>query len=387
MSVLVGSSFLNRAASESTASASIADLPESIFQPCAHPNISSSTSARDLLVFLSVCLCRVFGGLEVLDTSVQGGDNLGFGDAEPSGWGDVAGTIGTDGSVFATHATNAQAERLADLLGVGVRATLAELWDLHEDGGSHACAEVGWARGDVAILLRVGKLQAFDGFDGVEGSLQPFEDAVNQGTLWLHAHDSQVIFFADPDDEALVFRLVAATAERPVRGNASVGEVRVGGHVLEHDVGLDEGLVLVISDEVWVARGERVVSAAVLLLEFDKGNLHLGFHGDSVVLVHGAREWKVCQVTANTDSHRHWWEAELGDVELTVGWEAGNTVQLPVSDVVLRSWDPVVVRDDSAEEWFKLVVIGWVHCVAALQILHYVTQKEGTAKGKGKGEN
>lgn len=141
----------------------------------------------------------------MLDAFVEGSNDLCFGDAEPSRWRNVAGAVPADWGVLAAHATDRQAKRLADGLGLLVAAAHGELWNLHQDRGSHACAEVGWARGDHTVVVRLGKGEPFHAVDDVEGSLEPVKDVVQDGAL-LHRHDSQVVFFANPDDEALVSR-------------------------------------------------------------------------------------------------------------------------------------------------------------------------------------
>jgi len=149
---------------------------------------------------------------ELLDALVQVGDDLSLGDHQSRAGAEVDGSIGANGSVLTSQTTNAEAEGLADGLGLGVSAIGSQVGHLDVHRGSHSSAQVGGARGDVSKVLAVGKL-AGDVLYDVASSLEAVENIVQHGSL-LHRHDAQVVLLSDPDDEASVLGLVRAT---PIR--------------------------------------------------------------------------------------------------------------------------------------------------------------------------
>jgi len=66
-----------------------------------------------------------------------------------------------------------------------------------------------------------------------------------------------MVLLTNPDDELGVSGDEASTAKGPVAGDTSGEEVRVDGHVLEHDVSLDVIVVLLLVNEVFVVGGEH----------------------------------------------------------------------------------------------------------------------------------
>jgi len=165
--------------------------------------------------------------------------------------------------------------------------------------------------------------------------VQPVKDIVQHGTL-EHAHDAEVVLLAHPHNKLLVARHIAASAIWPVRRDPGSRQVRVSCHILEHDVRLDQLVVLGIINEVRMARGQRVIPTTILRhrLELVKRLAHLGFHVDPVLLAHGPWQWKVGKVTANTNPHRERREAELGQIELAIGRQALDTREVPVGGVL-----------------------------------------------------
>eukprot|EP00047_Mylnosiga_fluctuans_P002393 m.224306 g.224306 ORF g.224306 m.224306 type:complete len:412 (-) comp11077_c0_seq1:31-1266(-) len=304
-------------------------------------------------------------GLERLEAVVQLGDDLGLGDAEAVAGRDVARAVLANGGVLTAQAAHAQAIRLADGLGLGIRATLGEVGQGDVDRSAHARAEIGGARGDDTIVRRHGEGEAGDLLDDAQGGVQAIEDLIEDRAL-LHAHDAQVVLLADPDDEGLVARHIAAAAKRPVGGDAGGGQVVVSRHVLEHDVLLDERVVLLVVDEVRMTGGQRVVAAAVLgqgdqLLE---GLAHLLLHVDAIILGHGAGQREVRQVAADTHAHGQRGQTERAEVQLTALREAGNALEAPVVDVLLVGGDLVVVGQHQAEEGLVEVVVLGLHGIA-----------------------
>mmetsp|Transcript_5562 Transcript_5562/g.18786 ORF Transcript_5562/g.18786 Transcript_5562/m.18786 type:complete len:500 (-) Transcript_5562:21-1520(-) len=309
----------------------------------------------------------VLGGLEVLDAEVKGGDDLGLLDAEAGGGGDVHGAVLAHGGVLAAHAAHAEPELLGDRLGGGlIGALLGQGGEGNVHGGAHASAEVGGARGYVAIVLGVGEGEAGEGLHGVEALAEAVEHVVEDGALG-HAHDAEVVLLAHPHDEPTVRGHVAAAAEGPVVSNAGRGEVLVGGHVLEHEVVRHQLLVLGIGDGVLGAGGQRVVGATELgvLHEDLEGARHLLLQVDALLLGHGAGEGEGRKVAADAHAHGEGGEAELGEVELAVGGHALHLGEVPVGDMVHLRLDFVVIADHAVHVRLEEVVVVGLHGVGA----------------------
>merc|ERR1719158_1987183 len=289
---------------------------------------------------------------DVLDALVKSASDLSLRDAEPGLGGDVDGAVSADGGVLATETTDGEAEGVADGLGLDVGAVRGQLGESDVDGGPHAGTDVGGAGGDDAGPLGLGAAAGDQALDDVDGGLQAVEDVVDEDGL-LHGHDPEVILLAAPDDEAFVGGDVAATAVGPVTGDAGVDEVGVGGHVLEHDVGLDQLLVPLLGHLLGVAGGEGDVLAAELghRDELVEDGAHGVLHGAPVVLVHGAGEGELLEVPGGPDPHGEGSEAEGGDVELAVSGQALAGSEVPVVLVALGSQvDLVVLLKDGLEE-------------------------------------
>ena len=154
---------------------------------------------------------------------------------------------------------------------------------------AHAGADVGGARGDHTELGGIGAATVNELLYHIDGGLEAVKDLIEHGAL-LHAHDTEMVLLAYPDDELLIFADVTAPAVGPVGSDASATQVRVGGHILEHNVLVDELLVLCLIDEALVTRSDGHVFASKLLLgdQLIKHLAHGFLHGDTVVLGHGA---------------------------------------------------------------------------------------------------
>jgi len=305
---------------------------------------------------------------DLLNTLVQSDGDLGFGDAESGFWRDVDGSVSTDWGVFTTETSDTETVWFQDGNGFFVGAAFGQVGDLDVDGGSHTGTHVGWAGGDHTKVLGLGASAWDEVLDLVDGSLESVKDVVDLEGL-LHGHDSKVVLLTNPDDEALVLRHVAASAVWPVGGDAGIDEEGVGAHVLEHDVGLDELLVFGLVNVVLVAWGEGEVVAAKVWVsnEAVEDWAHSELHVLSVLLAHGAGEWELLQVSGGSDSHGEWLlDAESGDVEDAVGWEALLALELPIVGVLLLvEVDLVVSAESLLEEVIEVIVVGWAHGVAA----------------------
>ena len=177
-----------------------------------------------------------------------------------------------------------------------------------------------------------------------------------------------MVLLAHPDDELLVLADVAAAAVGPVRSDAGALQVTVGGHILEHNVLGDELLVLCLIDEALVARGDGHVLASELLLD-DQLVEHLThgfFHGDTVVLGHGARERELLQVTAGAHAHGEGRQTQGSEVQLASVGKALHALQAPVVGVgLLVQVHLVVLAEDGLEEGLEGLVVGGLVGVAA----------------------
>jgi len=337
----------------------LADLLRSVF------SLSSVVKLNNLVAFsLSG---RVFSFLEELDAHVESGDDLGLRDTETGGGGNIHSAVSTDGGVLTTETSHGETEGLGNGLALGVSAVLGEVGEGDVEGSSHAGTDVGGAGGDDTVVGGDSAATVDVVLNDLDGLFESVEDFVNDGAL-LHAHDTEMVLLTVPDDEALVLRDVAATTMGPVTGNTSGDEVRVDGHILEHDVFFNVLVVLLLCDKVLVAGGDGNVSSTVVLIsDEDIVNLtHIKFHVDAVFLGHSTGEGVLAQVTAGTDSHGELGETKLGHVEDTGLGETGNTSKGPVVDVLLDGEvNLVVLSEGLLEEAGELVVIVGVHGVAA----------------------
>eukprot|EP00052_Salpingoeca_macrocollata_P023848 m.211179 g.211179 ORF g.211179 m.211179 type:complete len:430 (+) comp22124_c0_seq11:782-2071(+) len=314
---------------------------------------TTETSSRILLL------------LQLLHAIVQRRDDGALRDAEAGRRRNVACAVRPNGRVLAAQAAHRQPQRLAHLLGLGVAAALGQVGQLDVHAGPHARAQVGRAARHAAVVARRRKLQP-RALHHLQRRVQPVKHLVQQRAL-LHAHDAQVILLAHPDDEPAILRHVAAAPKRPVRCNAGRGQVRVGRHVLEHDVVLHQLLVLLVADLVRVALCQRVVAAAVLRhgLELVKRLAHALLQVDAVLLGHGPGQRELGQVAAHAHAHGQRRQPQLGQVQLPVRRQPRHALQAPVVDVLGVLADLVVARQHLAEERLEAVVVGRLHGVAA----------------------
>merc|ERR1712142_716838 len=115
------------------------------------------------------------------------------------------------------------------LLVEGVDTMLGVSGQVDVDGSSHASAQVGGARVNVAELGGNLEVLAALGLDGVLDSLdasgEPLEDALDVTSL-LHGDDAELILLVDPDQESFGGVVENATALGPVTLHAS--DLQVG---------------------------------------------------------------------------------------------------------------------------------------------------------------
>jgi len=305
----------------------------------------------------------LFFGPDLLNTFVEGDSNFGFRNAESGFGGDVNGAVSADGGMFATETSNTQTEGFADFLSFGVSAVLGEVGQLDVDRGSHTGTHIGGARGDNTEIGRFGAATGDQFFDNIDGSLESVKDVVDADGFF-HGHDSQVVFFADPDDETFVSRDVAASAVGPVTGDTGSDQIAVVSHVFEHDVGFDQFLVSFIGDVVGVTGGQRDIFATKVGVgnQFVEDGFHGQFHVLSVFAGHGAGQRKFVQVSGSPDSHGQSTQTESGDIKFTVSGQTFDAFQVPVVDVFsFGQVDFVVFFQSGFEKVVELVVVGGVH--------------------------
>ena len=88
-----------------------------------------------------------------------------------------------------------------------------KLWEPDVDGGSHGCAKVGWARGDVSKMFVVGEGHVF--FDLLGCATKPIENFFDTSS-WLHGNNSKLIFFVNPNQECFVIIVENSSSTGPL---------------------------------------------------------------------------------------------------------------------------------------------------------------------------
>ncbi len=91
----------------------------------------------------------------------------------------------------------------------------------------HPSADIRRARSHIAIVLVPGKVNVINALYRFEHLVQVAEHVEKIRAL-LHAHDSELILFAEPDDAHLVVGLPASASVRPIRRDSSAFEVLNG---------------------------------------------------------------------------------------------------------------------------------------------------------------
>merc|ERR1712188_234620 len=102
---------------------------------------------------------------------------------------------------------------------------------LDVNGGSHTGSHVGGARGDDTEIGRFGTTTGDQFLDNINGSFKSVRDIVDHGRFF-HGHNSQVIFFTNPDNETFVSGDVTTSTIRPVTSNTGGNQVAIISHVL-----------------------------------------------------------------------------------------------------------------------------------------------------------
>ena len=255
----------------------------------------------------------------------------------------------------------------------------------------HSGAQVGRARSHIAVVFVPGKLDAINALYCLEHLIEVIEDIEKIGAL-LHAHDSELVLFAKPDDAHFVVRLPASAPVWPIRRNARALEVlqcedmpgvgqahqcmlvgvnstkrntyRISVHVLEHHVRIHQLLVLFICDQVWIRteiseiRRQRIYLTTILLLELIKSREHALLKLNAFVLAHFSWEVEAEKIPAHADSHGEFVLPELFHIVI-------GAVNVPVGDVLLvAGFIAVIIANDLVKETTKLGIVQGSHGIA-----------------------
>ena len=78
---------------------------------------------------------------------------------------------------------------------------------------------------------------------------------ISQHIPFLHAHDSQMIFLSNPDDEFFILTDIATSSIRPVFSDSSWEQINIIAHIFEHDVSFYQLIVFWLIDKVLVSWG------------------------------------------------------------------------------------------------------------------------------------
>merc|ERR1712142_759286 len=239
------------------------------------------------------------------------------------------------------------------------------------DGSSHASAQVGGARVNVAELGGNLEVLAALGLDGVLDSLdasgEPLEDALDVTSL-LHGDDAELILLVDPDQESFGGVVENATALGPVTLHASDLQVGVTGH--EEEMVIDQLLAHLL-----VHASQAVVVASQVTSELGEGILHQVLDSDTLFLGDSGGQTESLDGAADTDSDG-------------VDWDLGVDVSVDLADVHVRGvgevgWETVVLADQRVEDIGEVDVGVLVTGVDAAVL---VVELDGASNGLAQGE-
>merc|ERR1712142_764592 len=257
------------------------------------------------------------------------------------------------------------------LLVEGVDTMLGVSGQVDVDGSSHASAQVGGARVNVAELGGNLEVLAALGLDGVLDSLdasgEPLEDALDVTSL-LHGDDAELILLVDPDQESFGGVVENATALGPVTLHASDLQVGVTGH--EEEMVIDQLLAHLL-----VHASQAVVVAGQVTSELGEGILHQVLDSDTLFLGDSGGQTESLDGAADTDSDG-------------VDWDLGVDVSVDLADVHVRGvgevgWETVVLADRRVEDIGEVDVGVLVTGVDAAVL---VVELDGASNGLAQGE-
>merc|ERR1712142_985827 len=307
--------------------------------------------------------------VEGVDTIDHGLDQLDLGVSQTMLVGNVVG-VSSLAAGFAAGSTGLDGQLLAPRLQL-VNALLGVSGQVDVDGSSHASAQVGGARVNVAELGGNLEVLAALGLDGVLDSLdasgEPLEDALDVTSL-LHGDDAELILLVDPDQESFGGVVENATALGPVTLHASDLQVGVTGH--EEEMVIDQLLAHLL-----VHASQAVVVASQVTSELGEGILHQVLDSDTLFLGDSGGQTESLDGAADTDSDG-------------VDWDLGVDVSVDLADVHVRGvgevgWETVVLADQRVEDIGEVDVGVLVTGVDAAVL---VVEIDGASNGLGQGE-
>jgi len=288
----------------------------------------------------------LLGSDHSLDTVVHVLDEVDLRAAESTEVGDVEDAVVGLG-VLAVGTTDLDVVLVGDSLELVLRP--AELGELDVDGGAHASAEVGGARGDVTEMLVVGKLSLLLDLGGSDG--ETLKDLTDVGAL-LHRDDTELVLLVDPNEESLGVVVEDTTGLGPLALKTARLKVLVA--TLEKEMVSNELVT------VSIAHGaERVVLALEVTSELAESRHDLSFDLKALRSSAGGAEGEVGKVAGNANSsrvdHAILVSGEIGALELGM---------VHVGDVLVRGRVRMVRGDDfvkQGSEGVEALVAAGVH--------------------------
>ena len=194
----------------------------------------------------------------------------------------LVGDVVSDASLatrLSPRATRLEGQLLATLLQCR-QAFLRPARKVDVDRGTHASAQVGGARVQVAIPGVKQELLPGLSPDRIAHSLdatsQPVKDSLDIASL-LHGDDAELVLLIDPDKEGLSIVVIDAPAFRPVTLHASSNQVLVPRH--EQEVVIYQLLASsLFHSKKWIVLSRKVS------LQFAKSTLHQSFDLQALIL-------------------------------------------------------------------------------------------------------
>lgn len=235
--------------------------------------------------------------------------------------------------VLAARAAHLQVVLGGNLLQLGLVGRQLRQLDMH--GGTHGCAQVGWAESKEPETVVVRERDAL--LDIIDSIHQPLVHLL-QVTAHLHGDEAEVVLLVAPHQERLVLVVVDAAAGRPEA--AGVGGLQEAVTLFEQEVIVDQLLLGLLGHA-----GQGVEGTLELSFKSGESAGHFLFH----LLVLGLGQARVEGVSLHGAATAH----TGGDHELAGGVQVSKSLDIsPVLGGVSVSFleTGVVVLDDGIEE-------------------------------------
>jgi len=310
--------------------------------------------------------------VERVDSIDHGLDKLNFRVSQAMLVGNVIGDAGLS-TRLATGSTWLKGQGFAPLL-QGIQTLLGPSGKVDVDRGSHAGAQVGGARVQVAKTSIQEELLARLLFDGISHSLDAIGQTLKYSTdiaTLLHGDDSELVFLIDPGEEGLVLVVVDASALWPVTLHASRDEVLVARD--KQEVVIHQLLTV-----GFLHAQEGVVVAGQLASQLGKCVLHQFLDLQPLLLGDSGRQAEAINAATDTDP---------GGLD----WGRFVNVALDLADIHVRGVaeavrETVVLGDDGVKdilEDFIRVLVSSVN--AAVLIIEFNGTSNGLAESESAG--